>query len=82
MAGKRGVMWRMTWGLRHRGEGGKRFPGAPPLGLSGFVKGDSAIAQEVTRGGRYGGNTAHLPDANLRAVQRWDSPSAVDLWGG
>lgn len=30
----------------------------------------------------YGGNTAHLPDAKLRAVRGWEDPSAVDLRGG
>jgi len=30
----------------------------------------------------YGGNTAHLPDAKLRAVRGWEGPPAVDLRGG
>ena len=55
--------------------GGKRFCGAPLMDNSGFGGEGSATAQRLTRGGRYGGNTAHLPDANLRVARRWDGPT-------
>jgi len=38
-------------------------------------------AQEGDAWREYGGNTAHLPDAKLLHVGRWESPPTIDLWG-
>ena len=65
-----------------------------PRGERFVVSGRTALEQMWFRGGglrhawegdawrEYGGNTAHLPDANLRAFRRWDGPSTVDLGAG
>ena len=76
------VTGQVTWGLRHKGEGSKRFLGVPPLGMSSFVRRGSATAQEVTRGG----STAAIPPISrtltFGRVGIREGPLVVDLVAG